>query len=164
MLSQSHFSPPNKNSSCGFSVFHLRTTTMTTTYTQRKETDGNSHLSLKSKPMESSKSDDVCRLGEPPPWFPNYTFTLRLICTTVYPAHTQHPHIRTYFTRRFTQKQKLTLNNPIRKVPNSFHDFNDTCFEWIKYMYIRILSTHIIFNAMRRNNIKQREREKSKFT
>lgn len=56
-----------------------------------------------------------------------------LICTTVYPAH-PHAHTYTYFTRRFTQKQKLTLNNPIRKVPNSFHDFNDTCFEWIKYI------------------------------
>lgn len=62
-----------------------------------------------------------------------HVYFIWLICTTVYPAH-PHAHTSTYFTRRFTQKQKLTLNNPIRKVPNSFHDFNDTCFEWIKYI------------------------------
>lgn len=117
---------------------------------------GNSHLSLKSKPWLygthmycTSHPCHVCLCNSyfSPPKFGKHHVIFSLKCMTAYicrppppPSSSSHIfHTSIYTKTEIDTKQQhhpsLPKNYGAAKssFSNSFHDFNDTCFEWIKY-------------------------------
>lgn len=96
------FFPPNRKKTLLWLSFSLRGTA--------GRERGNSHLSLKSKPWLWNISTTFTGCLPLCTFSPNQIHTVFTLNGMM--ASYSLPLPPTYFTRRFTQKQKLTLNNP----------------------------------------------------